>query len=242
MERFEGNDLMALASFIDSTAFGVLNNFLSGFNGKDGYALPSRYEVLITPPRGAPAGASLSRFSADDKAYARKVSINCESISMPGKNLNTSIDNNMYGVSPEIVDGINFGGAVNMTFQASSDMKERVFFQQWQEQAWDRATWNIGYYDEYVGSVEIYIVDQQNNKRFGIKLMEAYPKEINGNELDAGPAQDIVKQVVQMQYRYWESLDITANPKGLLEKIADTVLGGAERSINAAIPKVLNRL
>ena len=63
--------------------------------------------------------------------------------------------------------------------------------------------------------------------------MEAYPKEINGNELDAGPAQDIVKQVVQMQYRYWESLDITANPKGLLEKVADTVLGGAERSINA---------
>lgn len=241
MERFEGNDLMSLASFIDSTAFGVLNNFLSEFHGEDGYALPSRYEVLITPPRGAPAGASLSE--KPSASAARKVSINCESISMPGKNLNTSIDNNIYGVPPEIVDGINFGGAVNMTFQASSDMKERVFFQQWQEQAWDRATWNIGYYDEYAsGSVEIYIVDQQNNKRFGIKLMEAYPKEINGNQLDAGPAQDIVKQVVQMQYRYWESLDITANPKGLLEKIADTVLGGAERSINAAIPKVLSRL
>ena len=232
--------MAGLASFVESTAFGVLNNFLSEFHGENGYALPSRYEVLITPPRGAKSGTSLSKNPS--AASARKISLNCESISMPGKNLNTTIDNNIYGVSPEIVDGISFGGSVNMTFQASSDMEERVFFQQWQEQAWNRETWNIGYYDEYTGSVEIYIVDQQNNKRFGIKLMEAYPKEINGNDLDAGPAQDIVKQVVQMQYRYWESLDITANPKGLLEKITDTVLGGAERSINAAIPKVLNRL
>ena len=44
MGRFEGNDLMAtLASFVESTAFGVINNFLSEFHSDNGYALPSRY-------------------------------------------------------------------------------------------------------------------------------------------------------------------------------------------------------
>ena len=75
MERIEGNDLMAtLASFVESTAFGVLNDFLSEFRSNNGYALPSRYEVIITSP------------AAGD---ARKVSMRCESLDLPGRALNT---------------------------------------------------------------------------------------------------------------------------------------------------------
>ncbi len=114
MERFEGNDLMAtLASFVESTAFGVLNDFLSEFHSENGYALPSRYEVIITSPA---------------EGNARKVSMRCEAIDMPGRALNTSIDENIYGIAPEIVDGITFAGDISMTFQASSDLEVRVFF------------------------------------------------------------------------------------------------------------------
>lgn len=60
--------MATLASFVKSTAFGVLNNFLSEFHGENGYALPSRYEVIITSP------------GAGD---ARKVSMNCELIELP---------------------------------------------------------------------------------------------------------------------------------------------------------------
>ena len=228
MERFEGNDLMAtLASFVESTAFGVINNFLSEFHSDNGYALPSRYEVIITSP------------AAGD---ARKVSLRCESLDLPGRSLNTSVDSNMYGIAPEIVDGITFGGTLSMSFQASSDLEERVFFESWQEEAWDRGTWNVKYYKDYIKDIDIYVLDVQNTRRYGIRLRECFPKEIGQSPFDAGPAGDIVKIPVTMQYRYWETLDITNQPPNLMEKVLDTIITGAERSINANIPKVLSRL
>jgi len=219
--------MATLASFAESTAFGGLNNFLSEFHSDNGYALPSRYEVIITSPA---------------EGNARKVSMRCESLDLPGRSLNTSTDSNMYGIAPEIVDGITFGGTLAMTFQASSDLEERVFFESWQEMAWDRGTWNVKYYNEYAYPIEIYVLDQQNTRRYGIKLFECYPKEIGPSSFDAGPASDIVKIPVTMQYKYWETLDITNQPPNLMEKVLDTIITGAERSINANIPKVLSRL
>ena len=228
MERFEGNDLMAtLANFAESTAFGVLNNFLSEFHSDNGYALPSHYDVVITSP---------------GEGDARKISLRCESLDLPGRALNTSPDSNMYGIAPEIVDGITFGGTLSITFQASNDLEERVFFESWQEMAWDRGTWNVKYYRDYVKEVEIYVLDQKNTRRYGIKLMECFPKEIGPSSLDGGPASDIIKIPITMQYKYWETLDINNQPPNLMEKVLDTVITGAERTINANIPKVLSRL
>jgi len=228
MERFEGNDLMAtLASFVESTAFGVINNFLSEFHSDNGYALPSRYEVVITSP------------AAGD---ARKVSMRCEALDLPGRALNTSIDSNMYGIAPEIVDGITFGGTLAMTFQSSSDLEEKVFFESWQEEAWDKGTWNVKYYRDYIRDIDIYVLDVQDARRYGLRLRECFPKEIGPATLDAGPAGDIIKIPVTMQYKYWETLDINNQPPNLMEKVLDTVITSAERSINANIPKVLSRL
>ena len=44
---------MAIARFLEGTAFGVLNDILSTFHSEDGYAVPNRFEVLITRPRGS---------------------------------------------------------------------------------------------------------------------------------------------------------------------------------------------
>ena len=219
--------MATLASFIESTAFGVLNNFLSEFHSDNGYALPSRYDVIITSP------------AAGD---ARKVSMRCESVDLPGRSLNTSTDSNMYGIAPEIVDGILFGGTLAMTFQASSDLEERVFFESWQEMAWDKGTWNVKYYKDYIKEIEIYVLDVKNTRRYGIKLFECYPKEIGPSSFDGGPASEIVKIPITMQYKYWETLDINNQSPNLMEKVLDTVITGAERTINANIPKVLSRL
>jgi len=219
--------MATLASFAESTAFGALNNFLSEFHDDNGYALPSRYDVIITSP---------------GEGDARKVSMRCETIDLPGRALNTSTDSNMYGIAPEIVDGITFGGTLAMNFQASSDLEERVFFESWQEMAWDKGTWNVKYYKDYIKEIEIYVLDVKNTRRYGIRLMECFPKEIGPTSLDWGPAGDIIKIPVTMQYKHWETLDINNQSPNLMEKVLDTIITGAERSINANIPKVLSKL
>jgi hypothetical protein len=216
--------------FSEATAFGVLNNFLSEFHNDNGYALPSRYEVLISAPGGAAS------------QNTRKINLRCESISMPGMNLSSTIDSSMYGVQAEVVDGVSFADTIAMTFQSSGDLEERIFFERWQEQAWDRETWNIKYYKDYTGTVDIYILDINNNKKYGIKLYECYPKTIEAVPLDYARATDIIKINISMQYKYWDTLDITANPKSLVEKLFDTQKTGIERIISANLPKVLSRL
>ena len=39
-----------LAQFFETAAFGALNDVLSGFHTKNGYAVPNRFEAIIIPP------------------------------------------------------------------------------------------------------------------------------------------------------------------------------------------------
>ena len=125
-----------------------------------------------------------------------------------------------------------------MTFQASSDLAERTFFEGWQKMAFNEKTWNIGYYNEYIGSVEIFIIDQQNNKRYGIKLWEAFPKNINAIELSYAPASEVMKIQVGVAFRYWTILD----GKGPFDKILGGIGDAITTNITKNIPAVLRKL
>ena len=180
---------------IEPNAYSRLDDAFASFR-LNGSALPSRFEVMIYPPDSA--GIS--------NGDAQNAGMRCESISLPGKNLTTSSDSNMYGVQPMIVDGVSFAGTANMIFTSSRDLRERKMFEDWQSVAWDKVTWNIGYYKDYIGTVDIFLLEQAVDgfkRSYGIRLEEAYPKEINGNDLSAGPATAALKLTIQMQYKYW---------------------------------------
>jgi hypothetical protein len=220
---------MALARFIEGTAFGVLNDILSTFHSEDGYALPNRFEVLITRPQG----------SADEN---RQVSMRCESINLPGRNLNTSTDSNIYGPTREVVDGVTYADDIAMTFQASSGLEERVFFEEWQSFAFDERTWNVGYYNDYISTIDVYLLDRQDNRRYGLKFWEVFPKTINATELNQGTNNEIIKLEVVLSFRYWTTLDIDRQRPSLGDKIFDTITTGVERQIESNLPRVLTKL
>jgi len=107
---------------------------------------------------------------------------------------------------------------------------------------WDVGRWEVGYYKDYIKEVDIYVLDQQNTRRFGIRLFEAYPEAIGPSSLSYASAADVIRIPITMNYRYWQTLDINNQPPNLLEKVFDTVISGAERSINAKIPLVISKL
>ena len=219
---------MALAKFLEGTAFGLLNDFLSTFHSEDGKALPNRFEVVINRPEGR---------SSDN----RNVSLTCESINLPGRTLN-SAPQTIYGPSREIVDGVTYAEDITMTFQASSGLEERVFFEEWQALAFDERSWNIKYYDDYVSDIDIYILDRQDTQRFGVKLKEAFPKTIGPTDLNQSPSNEIIKTSVSFSFRYWETLDKLRGPRSLPDKMLDTVVNSVERNLAANLPQVLSRV
>ena len=220
---------MALARFIEGTAFGVLNDVLSMFHSEDGYATPNRFEVLITRP-----GSSASE--------NRQVSMRCESVNLPGRNLNSATDSNIYGPTREIVNGVTYAEDITMTFQAGSGLEERVFFEEWQALAFDERSWNVSYYNDYISTVDVYVLDRQDNRRFGLKLHEAFPKTIAGTDLSQSANNELVKISVTFSFRYWTTLDIDRQRPSLTDKIFDTITTGVERQISSNLPKVLTRL
>ena len=220
---------MALGRFIEGTAFGVMNDILSSFHSDDGYAQPSRFEVIISRP-------SLANINL------KQLSMRCESITLPGRNLNTLSDTNIYGPSREIVNGITYADEITMTFQASSDLKERVYFEEWQESAFDERSWNVRYYNEYTSEIDIYLLDKNDKKRYGLRLWEAFPKTINATELNQGTNNEIIKLGVVFSFRYWTTLDLDRQKPSLGEKIFDTITTGVERQLQSNLPRVLTRL
>ena len=118
-------------------AFGLLNEVLSEFRSRDGIARPARYEVVIgSPPR-----------LATDNKGARNVSLKCESISFPGRNIDTTTDTNIYGPTREIASGFSFAD-ITATFQCGSDMNEKIFFENWHEASFNINSWALRFYKE----------------------------------------------------------------------------------------------
>ena len=230
-----------LAQFLEAGAFGILNNLIGEHNSDQGYGLPNRFEVLVFPPS---SGQGAQKFGAPklDDADARVVSLRCETATVPGRNLNTLTDSNVYGPTREIVDGVTYAEDITLTFQASSELNERKFFEDWQENAFDPQTWDIGYYDDYTSEIQIYLLDKQDTRRFGIRLIEAFPKTITATELNQSPTTSIIKTSVSFSFRYWEQLDINDQAKSIGGKILETVLNTVDRTLANNLPSVLNRL
>ena len=234
---------------VDAIAYGTLNEILGITNSKDGMSRPNRYEVTLFPPSGTRGSKGLgsnifTKIMGDllGDGTVRATGLRCESISMPGRNMDGTEDTNIYGPTREIVTGYSFGD-VNAVFQCSSDMREKKYWETWQRLCYNPQTFDIGYYNDYTGSVEIHTLDEQENRRYGVKLIEPYPKSIAAQSLSYSTNDSYQTIDVTIAYRYWVNLtDEPSSPKSLGTRIVERVANTVERRINANIPSVLRRL
>ena len=234
---------------VDAIAYGTLNEILGTTNSKNGMSRPNRYEVTLFPPSGTRGSKGLgsnvfTKIMGDllGDGTVRATGLRCESISMPGRNMDSTPDTNIYGPEREVVTGYSFGD-INAVFQCSSDMREKKYWETWQRLCYNPQTFDIGYYNDYTGSVEIHTLDEQENRRYGVKLIEAYPKAIAAQALSYAPGATYQTVDVTIAYRYWVNLtDEPSSPKSLGTRIVERVANTVERRINANIPSVLRRL
>jgi len=235
-----------LPKFLEGGAFGILNDVLAGYHSNEGYATPNRFEVLVHGPQNLGGGNLENVYAGQERQggakRARDISLRCETVNLPGRNMSTVTDSNIYGPTREVVEGVTYAEDLTLTFQSSSGLDERKYFEEWQQNMFNPDTWNLGYYNDYVGAVEIYLLDKQDQRRYGLKLWEAYPKTINATTLDMGANNEIIKVEISFSFRYWTSLDIKQQPPSLTDRITQTVVNTVERNITRNIPRILTRL
>ena len=239
-----------LANFIEGTAYGVLNDLLGHLNSDDGYASPNRFEVVLPTPASNASTSGGGLFSIFQSFYAgltgeadkRSISLRCESVTLPGRNLNTLDDTNIYGPVRQIVDGVTYAEDITMMFQSSSGLAERAFFEDWQRNAFNEENWNINYHKDYVSTIEIYLLDRKDNRRYGIQLFDAFPKTIGAIDLNYASNNEIIKTPVTFSFRYWETADTNRQSGNLLDSIFESAINTVSRNISRNIPRVLRNL
>ena len=82
-------------------------------------------------------------------------------------------------------------------------------------------THKANYYDDYIGSMEIFQLSAQGDSAnilgrfldreiatYGIKVSEVYPETIGSIQYDYGSTNTIAKLSIQFAYREWKNLNI----------------------------------
>ena len=213
-----------------------------------GFARPSQYEVIINPPSITDFvdrlvdGQNIGVGNSINDRYVRgnlrnisdvsqQLTLQCQSVDMPAHDLQTQ--NRAYGSEPgrEMVQSHGYAGTIDCSFLLSSDLREKHYFEAWQSLAVDNYTHKANYYDDYVGSMEIYqlstkakqrvqrnspgphaeITDEkhlkfEDERTYGIFASEVYPKTIGSVKFSASGANEISTLDVRFEFRQWYNM------------------------------------
>ena len=186
--------------------------------GKEGIVRTNQFVVRLNFPPGPPNRPFRQVMDQQD------LLVRAQTVFMPGTNFSTVEDTNIYGPNRNIVSGITFANTVGITFLLDEKFKLKQTFDAWQRTAYDEHTWNLNYYDEYKGSIEIYSMTNQgpngvskqdgnipngdvNNTGtdvpgYGLKCWEAYPMTIGQVDFDAGASTAYATISIEFGFRY----------------------------------------
>ena len=164
--------------------------------GKSGLPQSNRFQMNINPPRNLSTGATI----------LRRLMIRTVSVDLPGNTLDTIPDNNIYGPNRNVVQGISYADAIDAKFLMDENFDIHRYFQEWQRLMYDDKTWNLRYYDNYVGTMDIFILNRDHRPTAGFRLWEVYPSTIGPISLDMGSKEPINSFTVSFNFRFWSDI------------------------------------
>ena len=199
----------------------TIKNFIASMSQSKGFARTSKYAVVITPPTNlerlvsAAAASDTISFSSENNLLdmqsmsthiGRQVNLHCNSVSLPGHDLQAQ--DVQHGSAPgrQMVTSHDYAGTIAASFYLDSHLRERHFFEKWQRMAVNTNTHKANYYDDYIGSMEIFQLDGNGEITYGIRATEVYPTTLAGIEYAYANSNQIATQAVQFQYRQWFNL------------------------------------
>ena len=207
----------------------TINRFIAQVNQGEGLARPSRYLVVIQPPAtlrtnkefGGPgnqyssevAGAEGGINEVESNELKRNVGMMCQQITMPSRDIATA-ENRQYGPGRLMPYAYKFSGSIEASFYGDKFLRQRAFFENWQKKIMNIDTHHMDYYDNYVGSMDIFQLGSFNaeNDRdrvtYAVRLYEVYPQTIGSYDYSYGATNTQVNVPITLNFRTWKNLTI----------------------------------
>lgn len=193
----------------------TMGRFQSYVNEGEGFARKARYYVEFQLPKGVTPSVGneeLQGFSSNGQnrsvqlANAKRVQAFCSAISMPDRDVQTKeIRHN--GPARKFV--FDFKSAdITATFYADKFLRERSYFELWQQSAFSTQTFNYNYYDNYVSPINIFQLgnyasrQERDDVTYAVQLFDCYPKTI-GPVSYSHDTNTVQTFDVTFTFRYW---------------------------------------
>ena len=126
-----------------------------------------------------------------------------ETCSIPGRDM-SNLEFKEYGETRSL-GLVHTHNGIEISYFCSEDLRERYFFEQWQEVIFDSRTKRHSYYDDYIARIEITKFDKDFNEKAVYRLSECYPTNVGGLELQSGPG-EVLRQNVTFNFRNYERI------------------------------------
>jgi len=194
-----------------------VENFVNQVIKSNSIANPNRYWVEFTFPfmgddfqvsdNTSETLLNVDNAAQVDNSFNRngELSMMCSSVTMPGRRLNTS--EHKHENYPITIPNSQAYDPVSLTFTLSANLKERKYFEYWQEVIVNTIDGTMNFYNEYVSTIRIYQLDKSNKVTYGVELREAYPIALSDINYSYASSNEILSCTVNMSYKYWNNID-----------------------------------
>lgn len=207
-----------------------IDDFVTRILADDHIANPNRYWVEFTFPRmsrdflrndntsqalfdAGPGGVN-SRFN-----NSGQLAMMCTTATMPGRQLNLSEHKHEnYAIripTSQAYDPVSFG------FTLSQNLKERRFFELWQDVVVNNEDGTMNFYDEYTSSIRIFQLDAQNQPTYAIEMRECYPTTLSDVGYTYAANNETLNMSVTFAYKFWRNVDPNRPNQGNEELFKD---------------------
>ena len=211
----------------------TIGRFRAAINQSEGFARPSRYAIRLFPPsilssviqdQNSTVNRGGSQFHPSQgnrgsdvqsltNSIGRQVNIMCDTVNMPGVDLQTQ--EIQYGSEPNYnqVTSHGFAGNIVATFYADKYLRERQFFEHWQKLVVDTISHKANYYDNYVGKMHIYqlAADSEVNRdmpTYAVEAIDVFPEKIGALDYGHALGNQIQKVTIEFSYKQWFNMGL----------------------------------
>jgi len=220
----------------------TIGRFRAAMASAEGFARPNKFAVRIFPPsnlhqliKNQQETTSREGQTLDNEMYngtgqaaglvdggvmnsltqtiGRQVNIMCDSVTMPGVDLQTQ--QIQYGSEPtrNMVTSHGFVGNITASFYGDKYLRERQFFEMWQKLAVNTISHKANYYKNYVGKMHIYQLGSdteigRDRPTYAIEAIDVYPEKILAMDYNYGTNDTVAKVQIEFNYKQWFNMGI----------------------------------
>lgn len=184
-----------------------IDKFKSVLSKRGGLAPSNRFAIYMALPLISfdPQNLIAKAFGKGVKSPMindpRDVSILCDSVSMPGRQISTNdFTSNLL---PKKMPYNYINDDVTMSFHITNDHFMKKYFENWFNRMFDRRKMTMRYKSDYTTDVIIQQLDQRDVPVYTCTLKNAFPTTITGYELSNSAENSTQKMSITLSYDDW---------------------------------------